>query len=81
MDVKTKAFEKQRETAKKNYYTASQINTTAKAINSWLVIEFTNTEECFSAKLSNYQDIKYFINLVFSFHMYLSELEFIYKLR
>jgi len=59
----------------------SQINTTAKAINSWLVIEFTNTEECFSAKLSNDQDIKYFINLVFSFHIYLSKLEFIHKLR
>ena len=49
-------------------------------LNPWLVTGFTDTEGCFSARLSNYQNTKIY-HLFFSFHMHLTDLEILYSLK
>ena len=50
-------------------------------LNPWLVTGFTEAEGCFSARLSNYKNTKFFIVPVFSFHMHLNDLEILYSLK
>lgn len=85
VNLKRTVFGVQGETAKRHYHSSSQRLTITKPViqplNPWLVTGFTDAEGCFSARLLNYQDKKYFISPVFSFHMHLNELEFINNLR
>ena len=46
-----------------------------------MVTGFTDAEGCFSARLRNYKNKKFFISPVFSFHMHINDLEILYSLK
>ncbi len=70
---------------KRYYHSSPIVNSAFKSnstkINPWLVTGFTDAEGCFSARLRNYKNKKFFISPVFSFHMHINDLEILYSLK
>jgi hypothetical protein len=59
----------------------SIIQSKNKIINPWLVTGFTDAEGCFSARIAKNKNNKFYIAPVFSFHMHIKDLEFMFQLR
>nr|YP_010835464.1 NADH dehydrogenase subunit 6 [Perenniporia fraxinea]WFS78697.1 NADH dehydrogenase subunit 6 [Perenniporia fraxinea] len=73
-------------TGGKRYYHSSPIVKSALQplsikLNPWLVTGFTDAEGCFSARLHNYKETKFFIGPIFTFHMHINYLEILLSLK